>query len=260
MNHIAIGARVGLIGVFLLSLVPAHCETPRIRLSPPSPGQYVMDRAAVLPQDEESAIVARCEEAFADSGVPIIVVVINTMSLYARDGTSIEVLARNTFEAWGRNDDFTYRDSWRKGMLLLVSMKDRKARIELGAEWAGKADEQCEQIMQGFIVPKFRGGDYPAGIASGADGLIHLAKGEGYALTGRQIVRGIWYGLIVTPEFIMTLMVVIGFVFFPKWMAPETKRSGSGRGLWDDYDSDSGGGGGGGSSDYGGGGGATGSW
>ncbi len=258
MTYYSMAVRVGLIGAFSLCLLKVPSETALIRLKPPTVGQWVMDRAAVLPQEEERAIAARCEEAFVDTGVPIIVVAINTMSLYAREGTPIEVLARNTFEAWGRNNDFHYRASWRKGMLLFVSMKDRKARIELGADWAGTADEQCEQIMQGFILPKFRAGEYPAGVASGVDGLIHLAKGEGYALTGRQILRGIWYGLIVTPESIMTLMVVIGFIFFPNWFTPKTKRSSAGRGSWDDYDSDSGGGGG--DSSYGGGGGATGSW
>lgn len=54
---------------------------------------------------------------------------------------SVEQYARQLFDHWGPGfKDRNY------GILLLVSVGDRKARIELGAGWGGEAaDRRCRQ-------------------------------------------------------------------------------------------------------------------
>jgi len=225
-------------------------------INPPKAGMWLSDRAGVVRSEDAATIQARCDDVYATAGVPMFVVVIRTMSLYVREGTTIETLARSVYERWGRDPDFAYKDAWRNGMLLLVSLDDRKARIELGADWAGESDEACDQIMQDYIIPAFKRGNYSAGAVAGVNGLAHLAKGDVVTPALRRIGRWIWREIIVTELFMMIVAAAILVKLFPSLTTP---RSGGSSGN-DDWDSDYSGGSDSGSSDYGGGGGATGSW
>ncbi|HKW32732.1 MAG TPA: TPM domain-containing protein [Candidatus Acidoferrum sp.] len=64
------------------------------------------------------------------------------------------------------------------GVLLLVSVGDRKARIELGAAWAGTKDDTTLMIMQDIMVPNFKKGDYSSGILQGVEALDTMARGN----------------------------------------------------------------------------------
>ena len=77
------------------------------------------------------------------------------------------------------------RDSWgigrsqyNYGMLLLVSKNDRKARIELGADWAGKANQDATYVMDKIIIKQFRLDKFSEGIREGTMGLDAIARGS----------------------------------------------------------------------------------
>ena len=59
------------------------------------------------------------------------------------------------------------------GVLLIVAPNERKARIEVGygLEKALR-DEEAGRIMRDAILPAFRAGDLPKGIAAGVDGIV----------------------------------------------------------------------------------------
>jgi uncharacterized protein len=62
-------------------------------------------------------------------------------------------------------------------MLLVVSVGDRKARIELGAGWGHRKDEDAKRLMERKIVPEFKRGRMSAGAVEGAKGLRSIAMG-----------------------------------------------------------------------------------
>ena len=73
---------------------------------------------------------------------------------------------------------------------MLVSVGDRKARIELGGDWGRKRDDFCQQVMSGRMVPSFKEGDYAGGIANAVASLSEMAAAgpEGAAPAGSSAV------------------------------------------------------------------------
>jgi uncharacterized protein len=101
------------------------------------------------------------------TGVEIIVVTIHSIKDF--EGTpndTIEEFATALFNRYGIGN-LPAND----GVLLLVAVGDRKARIELGATYGHERDEDAQRIMDGIIVPKFRDADYAGGVTEGVKAL-----------------------------------------------------------------------------------------
>jgi uncharacterized protein len=87
---------------------------------------------------------------------------------------TIEQYAIRVAEAWklGRKgvDD---------GALLVVAMRDRAVRIEVGYGLEGAIpDAIAKRVIEEIVLPRFRAGDLPGGIEAGVDSLIGLVDGE----------------------------------------------------------------------------------
>lgn len=86
----------------------------------------------------------------------------------------IEQYARRVFDQWqvGRKgiDD---------GVLLLVAKEDRQVRIEPGYGLEGAIpDAIANRIIQEYLVPRFRDGDYAGGVEAATTALVSLVDGE----------------------------------------------------------------------------------
>lgn len=65
------------------------------------------------------------------------------------------------------------------GMLLLVAKNDRTVRVEVGYGLEGAIpDAVANRVVEDIIVPRFKQGDFFAGVAAGVDALQRLAEGE----------------------------------------------------------------------------------
>ena len=87
---------------------------------------------------------------------------------------SIEAYAVRAFESFklGRKgiDD---------GILLVVAKDDRKVRIEVGYGLEGAIpDITAGRVIQEYLVPRFRHGDYAGGIVDATAQLVKLVEGE----------------------------------------------------------------------------------
>jgi len=109
------------------------------------------------------------------------------LALQQRKGSQLQVLivpstqpediaqyATRVFEQWriGRKgvDD---------GVLLLVAKDDRRVRIEPGYGLEGAIpDAIANRVIQEYLVPRFRNGDYAGGIAEATAVLVRLVDGE----------------------------------------------------------------------------------
>ena len=173
--------RKWLLVALLVTMLGGHTFPLRAVEIPSQPavdghGRFVHDLASLLADspDSLSRITTIQKTAFEKHDVPIIVVTITQMSAYGYLRDSIEPFAREWFNAW---EIGTMRSSGgnNRGILLLVSLVDRKARIELGADWGSDFDKACQEIMDRRIVPKFKQKDYAAGITAGVKALGQMA-------------------------------------------------------------------------------------
>jgi uncharacterized protein len=144
---------------------------------PPPDTGYVTDLADVLSLGEEEQIEKWLWDAEEDTGFEMAVVTIESVRDYvpAPAGRStravtdqdIEGFAADMFNAYGignmpRND----------GVLLLVAVKNRKTRIELGAGYGRSRDADAVRIMQDVIIPRFRREQYGVGITEGVVAIL----------------------------------------------------------------------------------------
>lgn len=167
-------------GIFILAAclayASAHAQT--INLDPPGDRDFILDRAGMIrPQDAES-IRAICDQLLSDQVIPIIVVTIESMARYGGQGMSIETFAYELFNQWEIGYESVNGVAWNRGILLLISRDDRKARIELGATWGRDADKYCQQIMDEQIIPNFKDGRFSQGILAGVVALDKLSRNE----------------------------------------------------------------------------------
>ena len=109
------------------------------------------------------------------------------LALQQRKGSQLQVLMvpstqPETIEQYTVRAFEQYRLG-RKGMddgvMLVVAKDDRRVRIEPGYGLEGAIpDAIANRIIQEYLVPKFREGDYPGGIADGTGALVKLIDGE----------------------------------------------------------------------------------
>lgn len=255
------------IAIFTLLLsvrvcIGAGSESRQSDYSPfPNPDAgYVTDIANILTHEQEEEIESWLYTTEKRTNVEIVVVVIDSIQDYpGTPNNSIEKFATGLFDTYGIGNM-----TKNNGVLLLVAIKDRKARIELGAGYGRRRDSDASSIMDKEIIPNFRNDNYAKGITNGVRGIMR-------EFAGTLLISG-WVKIIVVVLIIALIAICISMFRNGKrgwgwvcvgliiilllsllWMVRKTVESlpeGSGSGGF-------GGGFGGG---FSGGGGATGSW
>ena len=255
----------------------------------PEPGELVQDYAGIINDEDNKAIRGIQFETYEQFDTPIVVVTISSKAEFKAQGEGIERVAYELFNRWQIGKRIEDGKLINQGILLLVSVGDRKARIELGDDWGRRWDNRCDEIMQRAIVKRFKKGDYSGGILEGVKKLAAMAEAGPDSTPSSSFFKnmdepinrvspipklwaylGIGVGILVmlpavaVPEWrtplIITGLAIIALVIFLKivlWVVAIiigllSKRDSSGSG-WS-------GGGGFSSGGFSGGGGATGSW
>lgn len=95
------------------------------------------------------------------------VVTISRVSDY--DSSTIEQLATRWFNAW-QIDDAATND----GILIMVAVEDRLVRIEVGDGYGGRLDEPLKRVIDDNMTPRFRDGQFRAGIQAGIASIRRL--------------------------------------------------------------------------------------
>jgi uncharacterized protein len=147
-----------------------------IQLDPPGQRDFILDKAGIIAEKDAIAFRKLADTLLTDKAAPIVVVTINSMAEHNGQGMRIETFATLLFNQWAIGPAELGRNRWNKGILLLVSKNDRKARIELGAGWGNEKDILCRQIMDQQIIPRFKRGDFSGGILAGAESLEKMAR------------------------------------------------------------------------------------
>jgi uncharacterized protein len=129
----------------------------------------VTDLTGTLTPDQQARLEARLRQFEERKGTQIAVLVVPTTR-----PEEVEQYAMRVVEQWklGRKkvDD---------GVLLLVAKNDRAMRIEVGYGLEGVLnDATAKRIVSEVITPRFREGDYFAGIDAATDRIARLVEGE----------------------------------------------------------------------------------
>jgi uncharacterized protein len=127
------------------------------------------DLAGIVDETDEQTIRNLQQDVLQRSGVPIVIVTVRRMADYLPGATDIEPFARSWFDRWRIGGDDN------RGMLVLVSAENRKSRIHLGSAWGRRFDGFCKSLMNTGMVPRFKEGDYAAGLTSAVEALAEIA-------------------------------------------------------------------------------------
>lgn len=142
---------------------------------PPANKGFISDFARTITPDAASEIARVQAAVFVDHDVPIVVVTIRKMADYGVTDWSIEKFAARWFDQWQigkRTEAGVLRN---RGVLVLVSVGDRKARIELGKDWGRSWDGVANAILEERMIPAFRDGSFSQGIVDGVKALGAMA-------------------------------------------------------------------------------------
>lgn len=120
------------------------------------------------------------------------------------DGQAIEDLAVHVVETWGLG-----QKDRNNGVLLLIALKDRKARIEVGYGLEDRlTDALSRRILEDHLFPAFRKGDYAAGIQETCDGIIAATRGAYVAAPRKR--RATPSLALIVPLAILVIFILIG--------------------------------------------------
>ncbi|HEX2618657.1 MAG TPA: TPM domain-containing protein [Phototrophicaceae bacterium] len=132
---------------------------------------YVNDFAGIISDANEQDLRQRLEVLW-DSGVETVVVTVNSYTDYGTNATSFEDFVTHLFNYWGVGDS----DS--DGVMILVAVKDRKVRIEVGSSYESTQNSAMQGVINEFMLPRFRQNDYEGGIIDGSEAVIRILSGE----------------------------------------------------------------------------------
>lgn len=169
------------------SLSPIKGETVRTRLAPllllcwllpslalaalafPALSGRLVDEAHVIPEQAKVAVEAKSKELEEKSGIQLVVATVPSLQ-----GSDIESFANGLFRFWKLGEA-----KKNNGVLFLIAPNERKMRIEVGYGLEGTlTDALSKIIIATAVAPKFKTGDFGAGVERGVDGIVEVLSGD----------------------------------------------------------------------------------
>jgi uncharacterized protein len=166
------------LGIALLILLPIAVQGESVK-SLPAPTGYINDFAGVISPATKQRMEALCSAVDRQAHAQIAVVTIKTLD----NDQTIEEFSTELEDKWGvgNKDD--------RGVLMVLVMKPRRGRIEVGYGLEGILNDAKVGDIGRSIVPAANRGDYDAAVTSGVQqlaGIIAQDAGVTLDLPQRQ--------------------------------------------------------------------------
>jgi uncharacterized protein len=153
-----------LIAYFLLFL-PRYSYA----LTFPQPTGFVNDFANILPTEIKVSLEQKLTNLEKEKSVEFSVVTVPSLQ-----GTTIEDFAVKLFENWKIG-----KKGQDNGLLFLIAPAERKVRFEVGYGLEGALpDAKTGRILDEYVIPNFKNGDYAKGISDGVDAALAVLSGD----------------------------------------------------------------------------------
>lgn len=128
----------------------------------------VVDNADILASTTEEVLTRQLSAHEDSTGNQVAVLTIESLN-----GAPIEDYALEVGRSWALGTS-----EFDNGVLLLVSVQDRRMRIEVGFGLEGALpDATADRIIRHEIRPRFRDGDFDSGVRSGVDAILSAIEG-----------------------------------------------------------------------------------
>jgi len=129
----------------------------------------VVDNAEILSADTRRRLTEILKGHEQRTGNQVVVLTVPTIH-----GESVEEYAVRVFEQWKLGQKG--KDN---GVLVVVVPQDRRMRIEVGYGLEGVlTDAYASRIIRNLMTPRFREGDFNAGVAHGVNAVIAQLEGK----------------------------------------------------------------------------------
>ena len=164
------------ISTFLRTINSAEAQPPF-----PRPQGAVNDFASVIPPNDKQRMETISREVLQKTGTSIVIATVDTVG-----DSDYETYANELYADWGigkKGED--------KGVLIFLTKKERKIRIETGYGVEGiLPDGLAGQILDDYVIPSLKKGDYGTGLLNGTIALSQIiAKDAGVTITGTATVQ-----------------------------------------------------------------------
>lgn len=163
---------------------------------PQAVDDYVNDFAQVLTHGDHERIRENFQRLEYQTGIEAVVVTIDSTEEYKIEDIAFEHFATNLFNYWGIGD----RER-NNGILILVAVRDRLVRIELGEGYSPQYGILMEEVVEKDMLPYFRDGEYSRGIYEGSKAVVENVT--------RQVP---WYDFYKFHILLSALSIVFGAV------------------------------------------------
>ena len=188
---------------FILALL--FCPPASLAQQPfPKPKGLINDFANVIPPSYEQQLESITVELLNKTGTPVVVVTMPDLG-----GEDYNEYANRLYETWGigkKGED--------KGILILVAIKERKMRIEVGYGLEGiLPDGLAGEIRDRYMIPYLKQNKFGEGLVNGVSAVSQIiAKDAGVELTGQVPVKAPKKRRSRLP-FIPLLLIFLFFMF-----------------------------------------------
>jgi uncharacterized protein len=150
----------------LLTVAPAWAQS---RVAIPALDSPVVDTTGTLDAAQKQQLEQQALALQQRKGSQLQVLMVSTTQ-----PETIEQYAQRVFDQWKLG-----RQGVDDGVLLLVAKDDRRVRIQPGYGLEGAIpDAIANRVIQEYLAPKFRTGDFGGGIVDGTAQLARLVEGE----------------------------------------------------------------------------------
>jgi len=129
----------------------------------------VVDQAGILQESTKAGLTSKLRDLENKSGIQLVVATIKSL-----EGYDIETYANGLFRYWKLGEA-----KKNNGALFVIAPNERKMRIEVGYGLEGVlTDALSKVIIASAVTPKFKAGDYNAGVENGVAGIVEILSGD----------------------------------------------------------------------------------
>ncbi len=200
------------VSLLLLLVTVLHAQGLQI----PHLTKYATDLSGTLSSSQLQSLDQKLEAFDRSTSTQIVVLIVPSLGQESLEETTLKIAETNGIGTREHSN----------GALLFVAMAERRVRIEVGYGLEGVlTDALSGVIIRHEIAPRFREGNYFAGINAAVDAMMLASKNE-YTAPAQPQRQGRRIG---STLFIVFFLVVMAFLRLARFWSPLTRRRG---GFW----------------------------